>query len=90
MDINELYRSKIYECMDTKPTITIGDHAQDCELHYASDTYWNCTIRENQPLFDGRNRDAQRNLKSERTTLNNQFRCKVSVLIFYCQKHCFN
>ncbi len=56
LDINEVYRSKLYECLDSKVTITLGDLNQNCELHYASDTYWNCTIREDQPLFDGRNR----------------------------------
>lgn len=65
-DINELYRTKMYECMDLKPSITLGEMEQDCKLTYASDTYWNCTIREDQPLFDGRNRDAMRNMQSGR------------------------
>ena len=56
--------------MATKPTITIGEIYQStsnvqmggnaCELQYASDTFWNCTILERQFLFDGRNRDALR------------------------------
>ncbi len=56
-DINTLYMSKMYECMDRLPAITLGEMEQSCELQFASDTYWNCTIREDQPLFDGRNRD---------------------------------
>lgn len=57
MDINEMYRTKLYECMSVKPKITFGEMNQDCKLTYASDTYINCTIREDQPFFDGRNRD---------------------------------
>jgi hypothetical protein len=65
-DINELFRTKMYECMSEQPKITLGEMEQDCKLQYASDTYWNCTVREDQPLFDGRNRDAERNMKSGR------------------------
>ena len=64
--INELYRTKLYECIDRPPTITIGELAQDCKLTYASDTYINCTIREDQPFHDGRKYDAERQMKSGR------------------------
>ena len=59
------------------------------------DSYWMGTTRHSRASKTvdlsqfKQHQDGSMSIGSERTTLNNQFRCKVSVSIFCYQKHCF-